>query len=306
MKIKDKKHRNILFLTIISLLIFVSVIIFFINSYRNFSTDKVAIIPIKGEISLYPSGSFFSPGGTSAESTLQKLENAQEDISVKAIILEINSPGGTVVATKEIVRAIHNFNKPVVAWIREIGASGGYWVASAADIIVADSISITGSIGVSGGYLEFSELFEKYGISYTQLVSGKYKDIGSPYKELTSEERELLLSKLNIIQELFIEDLKSNRNLTNETLEKLSTAEWFLGIEAKELGLIDIIGSKSEAIYHANALANISSSELFEYSTRKTFFQKIASVLSQSFYFVGKGLGDSFLVIQNKEVPLVK
>lgn len=302
---KKKNKNNLIFLSIILSLIVVLIAAIAFSNFQELSTDNIAIIPIKGEISLYDSSGFFSSEGVSAETTLNRINKAKKDPTVKAIILEINSQGGTVVATKEIADALKELDKPVVSWIREIGASGGYWIASTSDIIVADPASITGSIGVVGAYLQFSELFEKYGINYERIVSGKYKDLGSPYKELTPEEEEVLLSKMNSIHTMFIEEIKNNRELNSEAIDKISTAEWFLGIEAKDLGLVDVLGSKKEAVFYARKLANISSSELIKYTKEKSFFQKLASVLSQSSYFVGKGIGDSIISVKNNEALLV-
>src|SRR3989344_1799252 len=141
--------------------------------------EKIAVIPIQGAIVGQSSVGFTTASSVQSSTIVQFIKEAQADDSVKGILLEINSPGGTVVASKEIVQAVKNSEKPVVAYIREIGTSGAYWVASASDHIVADELSLTGSIGVISTFLEFSRLIEDYGVTYEGLKTGKYKDVGS-------------------------------------------------------------------------------------------------------------------------------
>lgn len=303
---KNNERDNLIFILVIVCLVvfFLSIVVVLAN--RDMTTNKISLIKITGDISLYSSSGFFSSGGTSAESTVKRIERAEEDNSVKAIILEINSGGGTVVASKEIATAVNNAKKPVVAWIREVGASGAYWIASASDKIVADPASITGSVGVRSSYLEFSELFEKYGITYQEISSGKYKEVGSPYKNLSEEEYTLLKSKVEIIDRLFIDEVKRNRDVNDEALDRLSTAEIFLGIEAKDLGLIDILGSKEEALSTAEELANISSSKIVTYVEERSLIEQVVGMLVQPSYMIGRGIGDSLISIENKEILLAK
>jgi len=149
-------------------------------------TGNVALIPISGVIMTEESGSYFSSEIASSSEIVKSLHEAEESSQIKAIVLEINSPGGSAVASDEIGSAVKKakLKKPVVAVIRDAGASGGYWVASAADYIVANRMSITGSIGVLSSYLEFSGLMEQYGVTYEKLTAGKYKDMGNPFEKL--------------------------------------------------------------------------------------------------------------------------
>lgn len=232
-------------ITIIIVILALWVISLSISKIGNIRAgDQIAIIPIKGTITTTESfGVPFSPIKDSS-SIIKKIEKAKLDTNVKGIILEINSPGGTVVASKEVVDAVKSSNKPVVAWIREIGTSGAYWIASASDKIVADSLSITGSIGVTASYLEFSELLGKYGIEYESLKTGEFKDIASPFRNLTAKEKDILLKKLQKIHEVFVDDVAKNRNLDKKTVSELANGIYYLGEEAKELGLVDYLGNK--------------------------------------------------------------
>src|SRR3989344_1190786 len=198
---------------------------------------NVAVIEINGPISGERQKGLFSVENVATSPEIVKLiKKADEDILIDGILIKINSPGGTVVASKEIGNAVKRAKKPTVAVIREVGASGGYWIASATDYIIADELSITGSIGVLSGGLEFSQLMEKYGVAYNRLVAGKYKDTGTPYRNMTNEEKNLLLGKLDIIHEAFIREVANNRNLSYGFVKNISTGEFFLGVQAKQFG----------------------------------------------------------------------
>ncbi|MBI3883795.1 MAG: signal peptide peptidase SppA [Sphingobacteriales bacterium] len=164
------------------------------------------------------------------------------------MLFEINSPGGSAVASEEIANAVKKANKTTVAWIREIGTSGAYWVASSSGHIVANRVSITGSIGVIASYLEFPGLLEHYNITYQRLVSGKYKDIGSPFKEMTPEEKAIFQQNLDTIRDYFVSEVAKNREMSKKDVDKIANGVFYLGAQAKELGLIDELGGKDEAI----------------------------------------------------------
>ncbi len=243
----------------------------------------IALIEIKGEIN-----------EDYATELVKLINKADKDSSIKAIVFEINSPGGTVLASKEIANAIKSTKKPTVAWITETGASGAYWVASAADKIVADETSVVGSIGVIGSYLQFSRLFDKYGITYERLVSGKYKDAGSPYKNLTEDEQSYIQGKINSLKEMFVDAVATNRNLNRNYVDALATGEIFLGSEALKLKLIDELGGKEEAQQAAEKLANLKESRLIKYETEKGFFGLLGQQAEVLAYWAGRGIGDSF------------
>ena len=216
-------------------------------------------------------------------------------LGVKAIIFEINSPGGTVVGSRDISAEIEACSKPTVAWLREVAASGAYWIAASTDRIVADPATITGSIGVTGSFLEFSKLMEKYGITYESITSGPYKDLGSPYKETTEEERLLLQKKINAIKDMFVEHISESRGMSVSKVTGLATGEIFLGTEAYENGLVDVLGSKQEALAVAEELAG-EKLTLFRYSIKKSLLERLTQAIASSAYFIGRGFGDSFRI----------
>ncbi|HLC62968.1 MAG TPA: signal peptide peptidase SppA [Candidatus Nanoarchaeia archaeon] len=248
--------------------------------------DEIAIIKIEGEISNIQSQLSFQQHST--KSILENLDKANKNKNVKAIILVINSPGGTVLASKEIADYLSTIQKPKIAVIRDIGTSGAYWIASSSDEIIADKLSITGSIGVTSSYLEFSGLLDKLGIQYEQISVGQYKELGNPYQQLTQEEKSILDKKLSIIHEEFLKEIQKKRKLKN--IERIKTGEFFLGSEALELGLIDKLGNLQTAIDDAKSIANIEDPKIVQYEEKKDLFNLLSQFSSQSSYFIGRGI----------------
>ena len=254
---------------------------------------NIALIPVKGIILVEGGQSFMGEQIASSTEIVAFIEQADKNPSIKAILFEINSPGGSAVASKEIVDAIKRINKTSYALIREVGASGGYWVASASDKIIANELSITGSIGVISSYLELSGLLNRYNITYQRLVSGKYKDMGTSFKPLEKDEEQILMQKLNKIHEYFIRSVAENRNIPVEEIKTLATGEFYLGLEAFENGLIDILGDKETAKELIKKDLNITEIEFAEYKTEKTLLDVLAGVFSENSFFVGKGIGSA-------------
>lgn len=271
------------------------------NPHFDFSSDlfspvsggsvNVAIIPIYGEISNSPSGlGLLSTEGTSPEKIKLYINRVKNDDSIKAVIFDINSPGGAVVPSQEIAAMVRDLNKTKYAVISDVGASGAYWIASSCDKIFANPLSVTGSIGVIGSYLDFSELFSKYGITYNSLIAGSLKDIGSPYKDLSEGEREILQKKLNIIHAVFVSEVAYNRNMSFESVAELATGEFFLGVEALQLGLIDGFGNKEGALEEIKKEFNATNVNIVEFKEQKSFIESLAGISS---YYIGKGIGAS-------------
>ena len=256
-------------------------------------SGNVAMIPIEGVIVGSESNSLFESVSVSTD-IVKLIEKADKNANIKAIILEINSPGGSAVASEEIANAVKKTNKTTVAWIREVGASGAYWIASAADHVVADRVSITGSIGVIASYLEFPGLLEDHNVTYRRLVSGKYKDMGSPFKEMTDEEKTIFQQNLDAIRDYFASEVAKNRNLNRKDVDKIANGLFYLGAQAKELGLVDEIGSKDEVVKYIEKKDGIEA-EVIEYKKEKTLFEILSEVFSRQSFFVGRGIGSAFL-----------
>jgi len=259
--------------------------------------EKIVFIPIYGILTA--DGSSNLPFGAETVTSTQIVEyivQAGKEDSIKGVILEINSPGGTVIASKEIANAVKAVaeKKPVVAWIREVGASGGYWVASAANKIVVDPMSITGSIGVTSSYLEYTGLMDEYGIGYEELTAGKYKDAGSPFRELKDTERNILQGKLSIIQAHFINTVAENRGLDKSEVMGLATGMFYLGEEAYDYGLVDYLGGKDLAINVTKELAGLEKVKLVKFEKKKSFIDVLSKLSANAFYHMGRGIGAEF------------
>ena len=282
----------VVFLTLLGF-IFAGFVSLFTSDIKTFG-GNVALIPIKGLIIADSGREFLFENTAASTEVIEQIEKADSNPNIKAIIFEINSPGGTPVGSEEIASAIKKTNKTTVAWIREVGASGAYWVASAADYIVASRMSLTGSIGVLASHLEFAGFLEDHNITYRRLVAGKYKDIGSPLKEMTPSEELLLQKSINKIHDYFIDEVVKNRQLTTQQKFKISNAMFYIGSEAKELGLVDVLGSKDEVIKIIEDNIN-ETVKIVEYKKEKTLFDVFSRVFSEQSFFVGKGIGDAIL-----------
>ncbi len=296
-KAQEPKFRwgyAVFVLLLLSLLGFIAVAI--ISLFAGVDVESlsgnVALIPIDGVIVGNKDSEYLFETVTSSLDTVELIEKADKNPNIKAIILEINSPGGSAVASEEIANAVKKTNKTTVAWIREIGTSGAYWVASSADYVIAGRISITGSIGVIASYLEFPGLLGRYNITYQRLVSGKYKDLGSPFKEMTPEEKSIFQQNLDVIRDYFVSEVAKNRNLAKKDVDKIANGLFYLGVQAKELGLVDELGSKDDVIGYIEKKEGIKA-DVVEYKKEKTIFDVLSKVLSRQSFFVGKGIGSS-------------
>jgi len=179
---------------------------------------------------------------TSSGDTINAINEANYDENIKAIMLLVDSTGGSLVAGEEISNAIKNSDKPVIAYIRDMGASASYWAISSADQIFSSRNSDVGAIGVTASYLNEEKKNEQEGYEYERLVSGKFKDTGAVARKLTDEEREYIMKDLNYNFENFKEAISNNRGLTPAEVDKISTGATFPGGIALGLGLVDQIG----------------------------------------------------------------
>ncbi len=250
------------------------------------SAGNVAKIYINGVIaadSIY--------GDTISTDIIAFIRDAENDPRIKGIVFEINSPGGSAVASHEIVEAVKRTNKTTVALIREVGASGAYWVASATDEIIASPLSVTGSIGVIGSYLEFSGLLARYNVTYERLVAGEYKDMGSPMKKLTPNERRKLEGQLEEIHRYFIEDVSRNRNISANRMRELATGEIFIGSSAQKHGLIDTLLPYDSVDEYLEKRLNITEITYSEYIRKRTFLDVLSRISADFGFSVGKGIG---------------
>jgi len=216
------------------------------TSYISDGTCNIAVLPIDGTI--LP---FTGIGGfdliTTPDLVSQFMDTAESDDNIKGVLLEINSPGGTPVASERIAQRIADSNLPVVGLIGDVGASGGYMVAAASDFLIASAMSDVGSIGVNMSYVEESEKNEEEGLTYVQLITGQYKDIGSPNRPITDEERALLQADLDIIHNEFIDIVAQYRELPRADVVAIANGASMPGRRAIDADLIDAIGGRTQA-----------------------------------------------------------
>jgi protease-4 len=228
---------------IVALLIFFFIILFFIGRYsggkpgRFAFGDKIAIVEIKGAI-------------TQSSGIIEELQYYFEDDGVKAIILRIDSPGGGVGPSQEIHREIIKIKskKKVVTSMGSVAASGGYYIACASDLIVANPGTITGSIGVLMQFSNFEELLKKIGIKGVVLKSGEHKDVGSPFREMTPEEKRIMQEVIDNVHQQFIQAVAQGRKLDQSKVFQIADGRILTGEQAKNLGLVDQMGNLQDTI----------------------------------------------------------
>lgn len=208
--------------------------------------DKVAVLPVTGLIA-------------DSEGTIDQLKKFAKDDSVKAIVVRINSPGGGVGPSQEIYEEVKKLKgkKVVVASMGALAASGGYYIACAAQKIYANPGTITGSIGVIMQFVNVRDLIEKIGLKGMVVKSGAFKDIGSPLREMKAEERELLQGVIDNVHSQFIGAVAEGRKMERESVAKIADGRIFSGEQAKSLGLVDALGNLEDAVAEAGKLAKI-------------------------------------------------
>jgi len=276
------------FLLLLFAISYLTVSIFSISKTSN-PYANVAVIKIYGDITTTGSDGFLA-SGTASNNVISLLDEAEKDSNIHAIVLDINSGGGSPVASEEIGNKLKSINKTKVAWIRDVGASGAYWIASSTDHVVASRMSLVGSIGVIGSYLEFAKLIDNYNITYVRIVSGKYKDTGSPFKNVTPEEEKLMQDLVDEMYGYFTMEVAVNRNLSIASVKKLATGEVFTGAKGKELGLVDEVGGLPEVSAYLEKELN-TTVEYAVFEEKETLTDLIRKLSSEHGFSMGRGIG---------------
>jgi len=211
---------------------------------------RVALIYVDGIITAGSSGGLFSSDNGSAVKVVERLEKARKNKDIKAVVLRIDSPGGSPAGSEEIYNEIMRVRetKPVYVSMGDVAASGGYYVASAANRIFADASTVTGSIGVIMETVDLSGLFKKLGVDPQVVKSGKHKDIGTSNRPMTPEERQLIQAMIDDTYDQFIEAVSRGRKMSKTKVKEYATGRIFTGRQAKQIGLIDEIGGLHETI----------------------------------------------------------
>ncbi len=222
--------------------------------------NKIGVITIEGTI-------------LTCDETLKEMKKFRKKSSIRAILLRINSPGGTVAPAQEIYREIEKVRKkkPVVASIETVGASAAYYIASSADRIVCSKGSITGSIGVIMMLPDIHKVIEKIGVNVNVIKAGAFKDIGSGIKPLDDQERDILQNFAKEVHEQFISDVLQGRKgkIEEDKLREIADGRFFTGQSAKELGLVDSMGNFYDAVKVAANLGGIKGEPELEYPKKR-------------------------------------
>jgi protease-4 len=243
----------------------VLIVLLAISASCTIAQNKVAVISLSGPIQSESSGFLFGGSVITPESVRNELDRAKNDSAVKAIVLQIDSPGGSVAASQEIVNLLEEIKKPIVVSMSDLAASGGYYISAGADKIVALPGTLTGSIGVISEMPNLKGLFDKLGIDMQVFKAGEHKDMYAGFRELTPEEQTIMQDMTDQLYNQFIQVVAKGRSLSEAKVRELATGQLYTGIQAKELGLVDELGGLETAIDEAAALAGISHPEVEYY-----------------------------------------
>ncbi|MGE5397564.1 MAG: signal peptide peptidase SppA [Chitinophagales bacterium] len=259
---------------------------------------SVGIIRIEGEIA-----GAYSSGGLGADSMLDSVTNAliqaRKRDDIVAVVIRIDSPGGTVAASQEITEEVDRLRKtgkPVIASMGDIAASGGYWVATSCDTIVANPATMTGSIGVIMETTNYQGLMQKLGVTDEVIKSGKYKDIGSSTRQMTEEERQLLQGMVTDTYQQFLDQIKKGRKgkIDESKLTSIADGRIFTGRQALKLGLVDKLGSFQDTINLAGKQAGLEGSINTEELVNPSPFSMMMNLFSMATGFQNRMVNASY------------
>jgi len=231
---------------------------------KDFGKPQIGVLQIKGVI-------------LESEEYLMAIKDMAKKDSIKAIVVRIDSPGGSVGASQEIFEELKKTRKikPVVVSMGSVAASGGFYVALGGEKIFASPGTITGSIGVVLELPNIEKLLKKIGVETETIKSGAYKDTGSIYRPLTPEERKYLVQKVKLIHDQFIRTISEERKISLEKVKEIADGRIFTGEEALTLGLIDKLGNFWDAVEEAKKMAKITEAKLVFMPKKKGFLSKI-------------------------------
>lgn len=206
---------------------------------------QVAEVPVNGPITREQKGFPKQPMGMVADEIVEQIEQADADDNVDALIIRLNTPGGEVVPSDDIARAVADFDGPTFAYATDVCASGGYWIAAECDDIWARDVSIVGSIGVLGSQFNLTDLADKLGVSYERFVAGDFKDAGNAFKEIEDVEREYIQERVDGFYDQFVDRVAEGRDLDPAAIRD-TEAKVYLGEEAVDIDLVDELGARED------------------------------------------------------------
>ncbi len=283
------RHKWLLIVIPVAAMIFIAFMVGMVSFFATtgggtsiFGGGRVGVIEVRGPI-------------ISAEETVKDIEELKKEDGIKSVILRIESPGGSVGASQEILEAVKLLakEKPLVASMGSVAASGGYYIACGATRILANPGTITGSIGVRMEHVAIGDLLRWAKVNLETLKSGRYKDIGTMERPLTDEERGILQELLDELRGQFKQAVMGARGLSAEEVEALADGRVFTGIRAKDLGLVDEIGGFAEAIKLAAQLGGISGEPELAYPKKRGgFIKRMIEGAAESLDFLAGSAAD--------------
>jgi protease-4 len=244
----------------------------------------IAIVRVEGVIlpgEAPPPNPFAGAAGVAySQQIIDDLEQANENEDVVAIVLFVDSPGGSAFASDEVALKLNEVDKPIIAAMGSVAASGGYYVSAPTDEIWAAPQTLTCSIGVISQFPNFEGFAEEYGITFITIKSGKFKDIGNPFREFTGEERELMEAITEDIFSDFVAVVAKGRSMTDQEVREIADGRICTGKQALEMGLVDQLGHLPDAIERAAELGGIEGEpRIIEYRREPSFFEAFGASL---------------------------
>src|SRR5690625_137211 len=273
----------------------------------NGDLDKrIAVLNLNGVIQDVELPIFLSEGYNHKQ-FLKKIEQAGEDPTIEAIILKVNSPGGAVGATAQIHRKFvelqEKYEKPIYVSMGATAASGGYYVAAPSDKIFAEPSTITGSIGVIMESINYSELAENYGVHFNTIKSGKHKDIMSPNREMTSEERDILQSMIDEMYDDFVQVIVDGRQMDEEEVRKIGDGRVYTGRQAQEVGLVDEVGNFEDALLAMQEDFHLQDAQVVQYEIGTNFLSSLGMNLKGLFKRTPTELDQVMSLLRESDKP---
>lgn len=289
------KRKGIIigFAVVVAILVFFFLVIYLIGRFMGRENqftfgDKIAVVEIQGLIA-------------QSSETIQEIHQHLEDTGVKAIVLRIDSPGGGVGPAQEIHREVQKARakKKIITSMGSVAASGGYYIACASDLIVANPGTITGSIGVIMEFTNLEELLKKIGVKGVVVKAGEYKDVGSPFREMAPNEKKIMQDVIDNVHQQFIKAVEEGRKLEHSSVIRIADGRIFTGEQALELKLVDRMGNLQDAIDMAAEMVGIQGKPYVIYPKRKfsvwdLLLDELTSAVLKSLQ--GRGFGLNYLL----------
>ncbi len=265
--------KRVIIIALVAIAVFTVIALPFISSAPERAArageQRIAVIYLSGSIQ-EGAGGFFGAGVT-PRYVRSQLERAASDITVRGVVLRIDSPGGSIAASQEIAGMVRDYEKPIVASMADMAASGGYYIAAPCQGIVAQPGTMTGSIGVISTLITTDGLYEMLGIEVETFKSGEHKDMFS--RKLTEEERLIMQEISDEAYRQFVNEVAEGRGMSAGEVERLATGQLYLGSQALELGLVDRLGGLEDAIDYLAELNDFDNPVRYEYPPPSVFSQ---------------------------------